>query len=431
MTDLNQRMNVFKQPRVLIIFFLGFSSGLPFLLTLATLHVWLTEGGIDKTTIGLFVLISLPYSLKFLWAPFVDYLKIPYLTQRFGLRKSWLLISQFFVIVSLLALGATNPHANIMMTAVAGVMVALSSATQDIVFEAYRLEVLKPHDIGLGAGASMLGYRMGMWVSGAGALYLASYLNWFAVYAFMACCIAFAMIITLLIPEPTRPHDALKAKLISQTLLDKIKQSTTSLFQRENWQIIVLYIVFYKVGDTILNVMTSPFLLEIGFSKLEIAHVAKSFGIGAIILGGCIGSFTLTRKPLIETLFLCSLLQIFSCLMFALQSHMGYNIWMLFITIGVENLTCGIGTAAFIAYLSSLTHAPHTASHYALLSSIGSLARVGLSFLAGWSADHLEWINFYLLTAAACVPSFVVLLFWARNFHHLPAPMLNLNAKAA
>ena len=431
MTNFNQQTEIFKESRILSIFFLGFSSGLPFLLTLATLHVWLSEGGINKTTIGLFVLITLPYSLKFLWAPFVDHLKIPHLTKIFGQRRGWMLISQFFVIISLLALGMTNPHTNITLTAVAGVMVAFSSATQDIAFEAYRVEILKSHEIGMGAGASMLGYRMGMWVSGAGALYLASYFSWFTVYAFMACCVSVGMITTLLSPEPTLSREALKITSISQTLLEKIKKSALSLLQRENWQIIVMYIIFYKVGDTILNVMTAPFLLETGFSKLEIAHVAKSFGIGAVILGGCIGSVTLTRRPLIETLLLCSLLQIFSCLMFALQAHIGYNLWMLFLTIGIENLPCGIGTAAFIAYLSSLTSAPYTASHYALLTSIGSLARVSLSFFAGWSADHLEWVDFYLLTAAACTPGFILLLFWAHNFHHSPSSIFNFKAKEA
>ncbi|MGI4850380.1 MAG: AmpG family muropeptide MFS transporter [Janthinobacterium lividum] len=431
MLNFNRFTEIFKEKQILSIFFLGFSSGLPFLLTLATLHVWLSEGGASKTTIGLFVLITLPYSLKFLWAPFVDHLKIPYFTEKFGQRRSWMLISQFFVIISLLALGMTNPHANIIFTALAGVMVAFASATQDITFEAYRVEILKSHELGMGAGASMLGYRMGMWVSGAGALYLASYFSWFVVYTFMACCVSIGMLTTLLSCEPVLSQDALKIKSISQTLLEKIKKSAASLFQRENWQIIVMYIIFYKVGDTILNVMTAPFLLETGFSKLEIAHVAKSFGIGAVILGGCIGSFTLTKKPLIDTLILCSLLQIFSCLMFALQAYVGYNLWMLFATIGIENLTCGIGTAAFIAYLSSLTRAPYTASHYALLSSIGSLARVSLSFFAGWSADHLEWVDFYLLTAAACTPGFILLLFWAHNFNYSSSTIFAFKAKQA
>ncbi len=431
MTDFFLKPQFLRETKILSIFFLGFSSGLPFLLTLATLHVWLSEGGINKTTIGLFVLITIPYSLKFLWAPFVDHVKIPYLAQMFGQRRSWLLSSQFFLILSLVALGSTDPHANIMLTAIAGTFVAFSSATQDIVFEAYRVEILDSQDIGYGAGASMLGYRLGMWVSGAGALYLASYFSWFAVYIFMAVCVSIGMITALLSPEPIVSAKFALLKDRPHTLFQKIRKSINSLFRRENWQAIILYIVFYKVGDTILNVMTAPFLLETGFSKLEIAHVAKSFGIGAVILGGCIGSLTLTRKPLIETLVLCSALQIFSCLMFALQAHIGYNLWMLFITIGIENLTCGIGTAAFIAYLSRLSQAPHTASHYALLSSIGSLARVTLSFFAGWSADHLEWVNFYLLTAVACVPCFLLLVCSSRSFSLSPALAYVLKMKEA
>lgn len=440
---IHQDAAVYRDPRILGIFFLGFSSGLPFLLTLATLHVWLSEAGAHKTTIGLFVLITLPYTFKFLWAPFIDHLRLPFLSKAFGRRKSWILTSQFCLIISLLLLGATNPHKNILLTAVAGAFVAFCSATQDIVFEAYRVEVLQKHEIGASASASMLGYRLGMWVSGAGALYLASYFSWFVVYAFMAACVSIGIVTTLLSPEPDfEPERTLVVSEVSSAssdssvalrdskrcsrLFEIIRELIFSFLKRENWQVIVVYIFFYKIGDTILNVMTAPFLLETGFSKIEIAHVVKSFGIGAVILGGFIGSLTLARKPLVDTLLVCSLLQIFSCLMFALQAYVGYDLRMLFVTIGVENLTCGMGTAAFIAYLSNLCHPPFTATHYALLSSIGSLARVSFSSLAGWSADQLEWVDFYLLTACACLPCLLLLVFSSHNFEYRPRFPLSL-----
>lgn len=429
----HQSTAIYRDPRIFGIFFLGFSSGLPFLLTLATLHVWLSEAGAHKTVIGFFVLITLPYTLKFLWAPFIDHLPFPFLTKIFGRRKGWLLGSQLCLIFALLLLGTTNPHTHIFMTALAGVLVALCSATQDIVFEAYRVEVLDAHEIGPGAGASMLGYRFGMWVSGAGALYLASYFSWFVTYAFMAACVSVGIITTLLSPEPQNScnlQNSASSRGYSH-LLSKIRLSLLSFLKQENWQIIVLYIFCYKIGDTILNVMTAPFLLETGFSKIEIAHVAKSFGIGAVILGGFMGSLMLTRKPLIDTLIICSLLQIFSCLMFALQAHMGHDLWMLFATIGIENFTCGMGTASFIAYLSNLCRMPFTATHYALLSSIGSLARVSFSSLAGWSADRLEWVDFYLLTACACVPCFLVLVFFSHHFEYRTSLPFMFGAKRA
>ena len=415
-----QKKEFYRDPRILGIFFLGFSSGLPFLLTLATLHVWLSEVRTPKTVIGFFVLITIPYTLKFLWAPFIDYLEIPFLTRVFGRRKGWLLASQISLVFSLFFLGATNPHTHIIVTAFAGLMVAFCSATQDIVFEAYRVEVLPLQEMGPGAGASMLGYRLGMWVSGAGALYLASFFSWFVTYAFMAACVSVGLVTTLLSSEPPQPKNSFLPSFGKRRppLFVKIQDSFKGFLKRENWKIILLYIFAYKVGDTILNVMTAPFLLEIGFTKLEIAHVVKAFGIGAIVLGGFLGSFLLSRKPLRETLVICALLQIFSCLMFALQAHVGHNLSVLFLTIGIENLTCGMGTAAFITYLSNLCHTPFTATHYALLSSLGSLARVCFSALAGWLADHMEWTHFYILTAAGCLPCFLVVFLGNRSFEY-------------
>jgi PAT family beta-lactamase induction signal transducer AmpG len=424
---------LYRDPRILGIFFLGFSSGLPFLLTLATLHVWLAEAGAPKTVIGFFVFITLPYTLKFLWAPFIDYFPFPFLSKIFGRRKGWLLGSQLCLILSLLLLGSTDPHHNILITAFAGSLVAFCSATQDIVFEAYRVEALSPLEVGLGAGASMLGYRSGMWVSGAGALYLASHFSWFVTYAFMAACVSIGIIAALLSVEPSLSQKK-QQPLFSKKpghFFSKIQNTFSHFLKQENWQLIVLYIFCYKIGDTILNVMTAPFLLEIGFSKIEIAHVAKSFGIASVILGGFVGSFTLVRKPLVDTLIICSLLQIFSCLMFALQAYAGHHLFMLFITIGVENLTCGMGTAAFIAYLSNLCRTPFTATHYALLSSIGSLARVSLSALAGWGADRIEWIEFYLFTAVSCIPCFLLLVLFAPHFEYRSSFSLSFREKRA
>lgn len=412
---------IYFEPRMLGIFFLGFSSGLPFLLTLATLHIWLTEAGFDKTTLGLFVLCTLPYSLKFLWAPLIDKIHLPVFTDLFGPRKGWILFSQLLLILSLLFLGGSDPQHHPGRAAFFATLVAFASASQDIVIEAYRIESLKGYQLGYGAGASVLGYRMGMWVSGAGALYLASYFSWQLAYGFMAACVMVGVIATLLsqeppLPEPEKHQTSGEFLPLQERLLSAIKEPVRSLGARQDWAIILLFIFLYKVGDTVLNTMTVRFLLEMGFSKIEIAHVAKSFGISAMVLGGFMGGILLSRKQLVYSLLLCGILQISACLMFALQSKAGHNLGVLFLSIGVENLACGLGSATFIAYLTNLCRLPFTATHFALLTSIGSFARVSLSSVAGWIADQMTWTQFYLGTALACLPCILLLFAQASKF---------------
>ena len=201
-------------------------------------------------------------------------------------------------------------------------------------------------------------------------------------------------------------------KWLKITFLPPLKE----LLQHYDWRVVLAFIFFYKMGDTVLNVMTTPFLIEVGYSTLEIANVAKLFGISAMIVGGFLGGFFLTRFGILASLILCSALQILSSLMFLVQALVGYNIGVLTITIGVENFTCGLGAAAYIAYLSSMCSAPNTATHFALLSSFGSLARVILSIAAGWLADQMSWSQFYLMTAFACVPCMILLAHSARHF---------------
>ncbi len=421
MKNLAKSAWVYFEPRVLGIFFFGFSSGLPFLLTLATLHVWLTEAGLNKTTLGLFVLCTLPYSFKFVWAPLIDKIRLPFFADLLGHRKSWILFSQLFLLISLILLGQSNPHLNLAGTAFCAILVAFASATQDIVIEAYRIESLKRERIGYGAGASVLGYRLGMWVSGAGALYLASYFSWATVYAFMAACVAIGMVTTLLSHETrtlasSQQRSHLQTTSLKERFFKEVTEPIQSLGRRDDWIVILLFIFLYKVGDTVLNTMSVRFLLEIGFSKIEIAHVAKSFGIGAMVFGGFVGGILLSRKPLVYSLLLCGLLQVLSCLMFALQSKLGNNLAMLFLSIGIENLACGLGSAAFIAYLTNLCRFPFSATHFAVLTSVGSFARVSLSSFAGWTADQMTWTQFYLATALACLPCLLLLLGQASRF---------------
>lgn len=418
---------LYKEPRLLGILFLSFSSGLPFLLTLATLHIWLKEVGLSNTAIGLFALVTIPYSLKFLWAPLVDHIKLPFFCDVLGQRKGWMLASQLFLVLALILLGSNNPADHIILTALAALFVSFCSATQDIVVEAYRVELLGESEVGIGAGMSNLGYRLGMWVSGAGALYLASQFNWSLVYNFMAACMGVGIISTLLCPDPqARLDDELKPSTTVLPLkkprsLDRIRksfvQTLRSLKDQKEWPLILVFIFFYKLGDTALNIMSAPFLIEIGFTKLEIAHVAKSFGIGAMILGGLCAGVLLYHHALRTVLLFCAGLQVLASVMFAGQALVGHNILLLWSTIGLDNFAGGMGAAAFIAYLSLLSAHRHAATHFALLTSVASLCRVFFSYGAGWVADHVSWASYFVLTALACCPFFLLIVSQTRHIY--------------
>ncbi len=420
----------FCDKQILSIFLFGFSSGLPFLLTLSTLTIWLKESGVNNTTIGLFVATTIPYTFKFLWGPMVDQVKIPFLSVFLGQRRSWALLAQIVLVFMLLGLGASDPKSNILETALWAFGVAFFSAIQDIVLEAYRIEIVTETQKGAAASAIVLGWRMGMMTSGAGALFLAATFSWQIAYDIMAACMLVGLITTLCSPSPPTlvfspaPHLSVQAKTherfwhwISSTYGPPLKE----LWQTYDWRIVLAFIVFYKVGDTTLNVMNTPFLVELGFSKLEIAHVAKFFGIFAMIVGGFVGGLFLNRYGILPSLILCASLQFLSSLMFVAQALVGHNLSVLILTIGIENLTCGLGATAFIAYLSSLCSIPHTATHFALLSSFGSLTRIILSIGAGVLADILPWPLFFTVTAAACLPCLFLLIQASAHFSYRPS----------
>lgn len=420
-------IETYQDPRVIGILFLSFSSGLPFLLTLSTLHAWLAEAGITKTTIGLFAIATIPYALKFLWAPLIDNLRLPYLYGALGHRRSWMILSQLTLMISLAGLGLTNPAHNILMTATLVFLVSLSAASQDAVIEAFRVEVFDKNQLGQGASASVLGFRLGMWVSGGGALYLAAiFKNWSLVYALMAACVSIGVVATLFVSEPSLSNhrDALtnsknpsfSTSNLKKFFRTKFKPSFISFFNTQDWFLILAFIFLFKVGDTVLNMMSIPFLFEIGFSKVEIAHIAKSFGIVAMIMGGILGGFLLSYMSMVNNFLLCVILQMISCTLFMLQAYIGHHIEFLIVTMGIENLACGISATTLVFYFSNLCHYPHTATHYALLSSFSSIARLGLSMLAGWLADALPWENFYALGAIGCLPCLMLLIYYPKHF---------------
>jgi len=426
---------VYRDRRVIAILFLGFSSGLPLALTFSTLTFWLKEEGLTNTTIGLFASVSTPYALKFLWAPLVDRLPIPLLTRALGRRRSWIVTTQFALMAALVGLGSTNPGIDAWTTALLAVIVAFCSATQDIVIDAYRVDVLDEEQYAAGAAAIVFGYRIGMLASGAGALLLATYVGWFEVYCVMAALIVVGVITTLLSPEPARDHDAESDALAARaaSFLETRSHLTgrtghalawiygavvcpfADFMQRRGWVGILLFVMFYKFGDALAGVMTNPFLLEVGFTKAEIATVVKTYGLGATLAGAALGGSLMSSVGLMRCLWICGILQMLSNLTFAVQATVGYSIPMLTVTIGLENLAGGMGTAAFVGYLSSLCNVAYTATQYALLTSFMSAARTWLSSSAGWLADNMTWVEFFVLTTLAAIPGLLLLAWVSRG----------------
>ncbi len=409
-------LSVYRDARIISIAFLGFSSGLPLALTFATLTFWLKEAHLSNTAIGLFASVATPYALKFLWAPFVDRLRVPFLCAWLGRRRGWALTTQLALVVSLIGLGSTDPATDAGLTALWAFIVAFCSASQDIVIDAYRVEVLEERQYAAGAAAVVFGYRIGMLASGAGALLLATYVGWFEVYAVMASLVGVGVVAVLASREPedlrqteVGSHGSSRLARALASLQAAVVLPFADFMARRGWLLILFFVMLYKFGDALAGVMTNPFLIELGFSKAEIAAVVKTYGLAATLVGAGAGGALMNRMGLVPCLWVCGVLQMLSNLTFAVQAWAGHSVPMLTVTIGLENLAGGMGTAAFVAYLSSLCNVAYTATQYALLSSFMSVARTWLSSSGGWLADHMSWPEFFILTTAAALPGLVLL----------------------
>lgn len=400
--------------QVIRILALGFVSGLPFLLTLSTLSFWLAEKGASNTAIGLFMIVSLPYSFKFLWAPLVDYVSIPVLTDRLGKRRSWLLISQIFLTLSLFAMGFCTPTDSLLLLGITATLVAFFSATQDIIIDAYRIETISNRNRGTAAAFETIGFRLGMLISGAGALYLAQMSSWQDAYHVMAVLSSLSIVLTLTIPEPStitivRPEFSGQRQQTLKRFTSFFTLPIRQFAHRDKLWLILGFIFFFKVTDTVLNSMSAPFLCDLGFSKIEFANVSKLFGIILMVIGGILGGVMIHQLGMYQSAVMCAILQAVSTLMFTIQSLSGYDPNILIITVGSESLCSGMTSAIFIVLLSSFCSQPHTASHFTMLYSFGSLCRVATSAMAGWLADQMSWSLLFLCCFAALVPSIILL----------------------
>ncbi|HLO76403.1 MAG TPA: AmpG family muropeptide MFS transporter [Magnetospirillum sp.] len=427
--------------RVLMVLVLGFASGLPLLLTFSTLSAWLKGAGISRTAIGVFALVGTPYAFKFLWSPLIDRLPLPVLTRVLGRRRSWGLVIQIMLMVATLALGATDPSHDLVRMAQLAVLVAFLSASQDIVIDAYRVEVLDSENQGPGAGAALAGYRTGMLMAGAGALYLAESFGWFVAYAAMAALLIPGMLIFLLGPEPTvkvsaataererraaeyltaRPHLRGPLAQVAAWLHGALVCPFADFMNRQGWLVVLIFVVGYKLGEAMAGAMANTLYVELKFTLEEIAWVSKVFGFGATVLGSMIGGALVVRMGVMRALLLFGILQSAGNLFYALQAVSGHDIRVLALCVAAENLTAGMAGAALVAYISGFCNAAYTATQYALLSSLTAVGRTMFASTSGLLADTLGWVDFFLLTTVVTVPALLLLIWMMRKLPMEPA----------
>lgn len=384
---------------MLITLLMGFASGLPLLLTGSVLQAWMKEDGVELETIGLYALVGLPYTMKFLWAPMLD----RYTPLILGRRRGWLMITQVCLIISILLLSMSQPLANPIEVGLAALMLTFFSASQDIVIDAYRRESLVDNELGLGSSLYVNGYRVGMLLASGGGLILADFISFRQVYQFMAAVMLLGVATTLLAPEPGTPAGK------PRSLHEAVVNPFVEYFRRQDALLILFFILLYKVGDTMASHMTTPFYLDIGFSKTEIGTVVKLFGFWATLAGGFIGGLLILRIGIFKGLWIFGFLQGLSTAGFALLALLGNSIVGLAAVITFENLSGGMGTAAYAAFMAGLTNKRFTATQYALLSSFMGIPRVILASPTGFMAESMGWMPFFIFCSLIAIPGLLLL----------------------
>jgi len=397
-------LRVYRNPRLLAIVGMGFASGLPLALTGQTLQIWLAESKVSLTDIGLFALVGVAYSLKFVWSPVLDRVPLPFLSARLGQRRSWLLVVGVLLGLAIAGLAATDPAIDPWRTALFAALVAFLSASQDIVIDAYRIELLHDDEQGAGAAATQWGYRLGMIASTVVALYAAEFFGWPRTYLAMASLVGVGLITVALTPEPSHAARHTTSPGMAGFLRSAVFEPFREFATRPRWLTVLIFIVLFRFGDALAGGMASAFYVQLGFSKLEIANVVKLFGVGATLVGVAAGGVLDHRVGTSRALVGAGVLAALSNFVFVGLAFAGHDLRALTGAVFVENFTSGIVSAAFVAYLSRLCSAEFTATQYALLSSLSATGRTVLAASAGWLAEQLGWPLFFALTAFAAVP---------------------------
>jgi len=439
MTTVNtwrQAFSIYAQPRVLGMIFLGFSAGLPFLLVFSTLSAWLRDEGVARSVIGFFSWVGVTYSIKVFWAPVVDRLPLPVLTRLMGKRRSWMLLAQIGIACGLVGMGCSDSHTQLQQIALFAVWVAFCSATQDIVIDAYRIEAVVPEFQGAMAATYVLGYRVALLVAGAGAFYIADYANWQTAYFAMAAVMMVGIVATLIIKEPVHKVNELskqveaevesvfgvteKTSFISRLLAwfsDAVASPFVEFFERngKTGLLILALIAVYKMSDITMGVMANPFYLDLGFSKKEIADVSKIFGFFMTIAGASVGGVMVVRYGIMRPLLLGAIMVALTNLLFALLAISEPSLVLLAGVISADNLSGGIATSVFIAYLSSLTNSAYTATQYALFSSLMTLPAKLLGGFSGVVVDGFGYHSFFVYASALGLPAIILVIILIRK----------------
>jgi PAT family beta-lactamase induction signal transducer AmpG len=427
-------LQIYAEPRIIAMFFLGFAAGLPFPLVFTTLSTWLRDVGIERATIGFFAWIGITYSIKVFWSPVVDRLPLPGLTRRLGQRRGWMLLAQLIIAAGLVGMAYTDPTVNIVGMALFGVLVAFASATQDIVVDAYRIEAVTPDLQGPMAGTYQSGYRIAAaLVGGAAALYLAEFVSWQAAYLAMAGCMGIGIVTVLLIKEP--PRAITSATVLNEARVVAFLERSAHLpgvlrvpaawfigavvcpfidfFQRNGrWALFLLvFIALYRISDIVMANMAYPLYIDLGFSKKEIADVAKIFGVGMTIAGALFGGVLVIRLGLLRSLLLGAILVAATNLLFAQLALGEKSLLGLALVISADNFSAGVAGSAFIAFLSRLTNTAYTATQYALFSSLMTLPAKLLSGISGIVVEDHGYAVFFTYAAVLGVPAILLVLY--------------------
>ncbi len=405
MKPVRSLLTVFGSRKMAALTLIGFSSGLPLFLTSRTLQAWMTVEGVDLTAIGLFSLVGIPYSLKFIWSPLIDRFAVPIL----GRRRGWLITLQIGLLIAIALMAFQQPKQALQLLAVNAVAIAFLSASQDIAADAYRTDVLEELELGAGAAVFVLGYRIALLFTGSLALILADILPWSSVYLVMALGMGIGIIATLFAPEPqeTSPPESLAAAVILPF---------GEFFQRQGVVqaiLVLVFIVLYKLGDSFVNNMSTPFLLQTGFTQTDIGAIQGGMGLIATIVGTLSGGVILSKIGLNRSLWLFGALQAVSNLAYYVLANVGQNYQALVLTINIENFCGGLGTAAFVAFLMNMCNQRFSATQYALLSSFMAVSRDILVAPAGTLAKSTGWPLFFIISIVAAIPGLLLLPFFA------------------
>ncbi len=399
--------------------FLGFSAGLPFLLVFSTLTAWLTEGDVSRSTIGFFAWIGITYSIKVLWAPFIDSIALGALTSRLGQRRSWMLLGQAGIAAGLVLMTLAGPD-NLLLLSLSALLVAFSSATQDVAIDAYRIEAAVPEYQGAMSATYVFGYRLALLAAGAGALYLAEYFGWTLSYLVMAALMSVGMITVSLISEPESERGATPLEWTVPGFRRWISGAVVGPFvdffarNARSAIVILIFIGVFRLSDIAMGIMANPFYLDMGYSKTDIANVAKVFGFFMSIAGSVVCGALVVKWGLMRPLLIGAIAVAVTNLFFAALSTQEPKISYLIVVISADNVSGGFAATAFIAYLSSLTNKAYTATQYALFSSLMTLPGKFLSGFSGIVVDNFGYFEFFVVAACLGIPAILLVLYLTR-----------------